>query len=490
MNKINKIKEKIKNSIGKSQLSFLNHTKNYFIGNIATQALSFLSVPIFSRLLIPAEYGMVSVFTSVTQIITIFLMLGFHSAVTRNYNEKDGEFPVFLGSVTIFLVVYNAAFIFVLYLLKEYLSKFFAISPALFFLGCINAFLSVIITLYLYYLQASKKSKRYAVISFVKSALILVVAAIWVIILSDERHLGRIYGMVAVNAAVLIFSIIKVIQIASFKYSWTKVKYALQYGVPLIPHIASGFILAQFDRLIINQLNGFESAGMYSFAYNVGMLMNVVVMSMNRSWLPIFYSKLREEKHKEIHNLVKSNSKIVLLIALGLICFSKEMIYVLADPKYYPSVSLVPIIVLGYVLVYFYTIYSNYAFYRKKTYLISLNTIVACVVNIVLNYIYIPRYGYTAAAYTTLISYAVLYILHFINTKLILKESAPKVKNYSYSALIFAALVGVFYIVTNFEIHWLLLIFFKILIVGVYAVYMFKDAIKNKIDKIELKIDM
>jgi len=82
----------------------------------------------------------------------------------------------------------------------------------------------------------------------------------------------------------------------------------------------------------------------------------------------------------------------------------------------------VPIIVIGYVGVFLYTLYGNYSFYRKKTGLISLATLFAGGINIGLNYWLIPIYGYVAAAYTTLVSYFLLFLFHFLNVKYILKE--------------------------------------------------------------------
>ncbi|GAH32940.1 unnamed protein product, partial [marine sediment metagenome] len=75
-----------------------------------------------------------------------------------------------------------------------------------------------------------------------------------------------------------------------------------------------------------------------------------------------------------------------------------------------------------YVGVFLYTLYGNYSFYRKKTGLISLTTLFAGGINIGLNYWLIPIYGYVAAAYTTLVSYFLLFLFHFLNVKYILKE--------------------------------------------------------------------
>lgn len=482
-NKESRIKNKIINRltkiIGKDQISYWNHSKNYLIGNIATQALSFISIPIFTRLLLPDEYGIIAIVNSISQVFLIIMMLGLHASVTRNYYEKDTEFPVFLGSVTIFLFGYNLIFIIVMFLFKDAFADFLNINPILFFIGIVNGSITGLISLYTHYLQASRKSRRFAILSFIKGAALLVIAVIWVLSLSEDRYLGRIYSLITVNGIFAVYSIVQIIKISSFKFNWQKVKYALKYGVPLVPHLMSGFVLAQFDRLIVNQISGANDAGLYSFAYNIGMLMNIVVMSLNRSWTPIFYSKINDGKHDDIQNMVKNNSKIALLMALCLIFFSKEIVMLIADPAYFDAFKLVPIIVISYIFVYYQTIYANYAFYRKKTYLISIITIIACGVNIALNYVFIPKYGYIAAAYTTLFSYVLLLILHLINSKFVLKENVPSIKVFAGSFMLFVALIVVYFYISSLDLHWLVLVVLKLILIGIYAVYIVWRKIKK-----------
>ena len=174
--------------------------------------------------------------------------------------------------------------------------------------------------------------------------------------------------------------------------------------MPLIPHALSGIILSHFDRIIINQISGTIETGLYSFAYNIGMIMNIIVLAMNKSWVPIFYNNLRKEEYNKIYNLAYNYSKYIFFAAIVLTAFSQEVVIIMADKSYYSSLSLIPIIILGYVFVFLYTLYANYSFYRKKTLLISIATLLAGGVNIGLNYLLIPRFGYIAAAFTTLIS--------------------------------------------------------------------------------------
>ncbi|MBK5263255.1 MAG: oligosaccharide flippase family protein [Peptostreptococcaceae bacterium] len=228
------IKKNIENKLGKDQTQFLNHSKNYLIGNFATQSLSFLSIPIFTRLLLPNEYGLIAIVNSITQIGTILMLLNFHGALARYYHEKDGYFSTFLGSITVFLFFYNILFISCMYYFKDSFATFFNVDSKLFFLGIINGFIGLFTTLYLSYLQTSQKSKKFAIISFVRSILTLIVAIIWVISLKQNKYLGRIYSGVLINGIMFIYSLYNIIKISIFKIDFKKIKYAINFGVPLI----------------------------------------------------------------------------------------------------------------------------------------------------------------------------------------------------------------------------------------------------------------
>ncbi|MBO6112254.1 MAG: polysaccharide biosynthesis C-terminal domain-containing protein [Lachnospiraceae bacterium] len=82
----------------------------------------------------------------------------------------------------------------------------------------------------------------------------------------------------------------------------------------------------------------------------------------------------------------------------------------------------VPPVALGTLCQYFYTNYVNQELFYKKTVMIAVNSIIAALINTGLNYVFIKKYGYAAAAYTTLAGYFILMCLHFISTRFILKE--------------------------------------------------------------------
>jgi O-antigen/teichoic acid export membrane protein len=478
-----KIIDRIKKSLDEDQFEFFSHSFRYFLGSVLVKALSFISIPIMTRLLIPEEYGLIAIVDATTQVLIVFMMLNFHSSMIRYYHDHKNEISTYLTSTFVFLFFYNLVIMVVLFYFRREISIFISIDSKLFILSIIISFSSILITIYLSYLQTSSKSKKYNIIIFFRSLFSIGLSILLIVLLSKDKYLGQIYAMIIINSIFSFYVICSLLKLLAMKFDFSKVKYALKYGVPLIPHALSGIILVQFDRLILNQLIGSYDVGIYSFAYNVGILMNIVVMALNKSWVPMFYKKLSKHEYKKINNISIKYTAIILFIALGLILFSKELVIIFADSAYYSALDLVPIIVLSYVFVYFYTIYANYSFYRKKTIIISLNTIIAGSINIILNYVFIPQYGSIGAAYTTLFSYIMLFILHFIYTKFFLKENCPSLFSYLRSILFFILLLGIYFIFSRFELHFFINIIMKLILLLLFIVHLYKVLLEkgNKI---------
>jgi O-antigen/teichoic acid export membrane protein len=461
MNIIVKTKGYLRKIIGKENIEFISHAKNYMTATFFTKALAFISVPVFTRLLTPDEYGILALFASIISVSNIFLSFNFSGAVARYYHEKDKKFGQFISSNILFLFLFNIFSFSLINLFKNEISSLINIDVDVFIIAIIVAIFNIPINMFLSYLQTSKQSDKYSFLSVSKSVIMLVISIIWVYLLSEQRYFGKIYANLVVSGVIFIIAIIYFIKLGKPKFKFKYVKYSLVFGVPLIPHALSNFILSYFDRIAINQLTGSFDTGLYSFAYNVGMIMNVVVMAMNKAWVPMFYDNLKENNYNKINSMAINYSKYIFFAAISLILFSKEIVMILADKSYYAALDLVPIIILSSVFIFFYTLFANYSFYRKKTALISTATLLAGAINIGLNYWLIPKFGYIAAAYTTLFSYMVLFILHYINARFIVGERVIKLKKITIDFLILILGTAIYLILINTINIYLILLILK-----------------------------
>jgi O-antigen/teichoic acid export membrane protein len=133
--------------------------------------------------------------------------------------------------------------------------------------------------------------------------------------------------------------------------------------------------------------------------------------------------KLKGKIYRNFYTLAYA---IVLLL-------SPELIKIMANEIYWESMVIIPYIFAGYYLSYMYTLEVKTEFFYRKTNLISIGTLLSALINIVLNIIFIPKFGYIAAAVTTTISYLFLFIFHYVITSKVIKKSVYGLKFHIHS---------------------------------------------------------
>lgn len=273
---------------------FLKGARNYFLADAFSSALGFITVPIFTRLLNPSDYGLFAVYTSSATILSLIISLGLYSSITRRYYEEDNDFDNFLGTIVSLQLVAAVALGSTLWIFRAYLIKIFVLPQTVFYLVLVGCFLKIFIQLGFIFLRTTRDSRTYSIIFITQCIVVSVMGMAWVYNMGSDKYLGKIYAELVVNTGLMIFFVGGFSKVAAFDFKREHIKYALSYSLPVLPHILSGVILAHFDRFIINQLISSYKAGLYSFAYKIGMILNIFHMSLNRSWGPEFFNYLRE----------------------------------------------------------------------------------------------------------------------------------------------------------------------------------------------------
>lgn len=155
----------------------------------------------------------------------------------------------------------------------------------------------------------------------------------------------------------------------------------------------------------------------YNVAYTVASILLIFWDSIDASYAPWIYQKLEEKSYESI-NL---RGKQILLLFAGTTIFSTlfapEIIRVLAPSSYYSGIYVIPSVAAGVFFTALYSLYMRVELYAKQTKKVTVATFCAALINIVLNYIFIPIFGFYAAGYTTLVSYIFLAVFHYFNVK-------------------------------------------------------------------------
>ena len=336
-----------------------------------------------------------------------------------------------------------------------------------------------LIGIYYQTLVPQRRSKEAAIISVSKGYIGFGIAVLLVCLLNESRYLGRIWSTLLVGFIFSIYFITKISKYSRLCFKTEHIKYILNYSVPLIPYALSGIILAQFDRIMINNIIDTTSAGLYSLGYNIGMLLLIVIGSTQTALMPDFFKFVDNKEYNRLDNLVKKVFSIVTIAALGLILFAKEIVFILVDKKFHQGLSVVPIVIIGYIFFAMFTIYGRYIGYKKKTLFSSIVALTAGISNIILNAIYIPKYGYIAGAYTTVVSYFIMFMLAWIVTKVILKQIITPLWIIWKPTLIMFCFIAFTYFLNTLSLSPILFFSLKLVLLGLFSIIVFYKEIKT-----------
>jgi len=318
-----------------------------------------------------------------------------------------------------------------------------------------------------------KKSKQIAIRNGLQSLFNFLLAVVLILLLKQNKYFGQIYAALIVGAvfSFYYYRVLKPYYRICFNFKY--IKYMLGYSVPLMPYVLSSFILAQFDRIMINSSAGSTQAGLYSFASNIGMLLTFVTSSLHLAWMPDYYQYLDDKNYQAIDHDAKKIFKIICLAGVFLIFFGKEIGMILADKSYHFALGAIPIIVIGYIFNAFFAFYGWNIAYEKKNIYLSITVLISGAVNIALNIIFIPRFGYMAAAVSTAVSYFIMALLAWIVSRFLLKlHTVPILLMGKPLVVILPFIVG-YYILCNLNIGlWVCLIFkFGLFIILLYGLF-------------------
>lgn len=419
----------------------------YLIGNFFNKGLAFLTIPIFTRLLSTTDYGIINTYSSWAGILSMIVGFAMHMSIRNAFVDYKDDTESYLSTIIKFTLLSSLGFMLIFYAVVKIFR--INISLSLVFICLFHSVASSIIEdVSCYFMMKYNYIKR--TILMILPNLISVCVAIFLIsyILKKDLYLGKI---IPEALTIIIFAIILSICYTKKGFNTAYIKHALKISVPLILHGAALNILSNSDRIMITWLADASQAGIYSLVYSLGMVTYAITVSIDGIWIPWFTNKMKEKSYDEINYITKDYIKLITYIMCGLIIVSPEILKILASKSYWEGIKLIPIIIVANFLFFAYNIYSNLEHYYKKSNQITALTILAAVLNLVLNYIFIPKFGYVAAAFTTAISYFVIFILHSIYSKT-LNSNVFSIKMFILPIIEIFIFCALFYLLTDHAI--------------------------------------
>lgn len=389
----------------------------YTISSFLIKSISFITTPIFTRILTKNEIGIFSVTTTWISILSVILSLNLYDTVIlAMYDYKDEkQFKEYLSTITILGTATSAIFYAVVIMFQTQFSKFIGIPIyALHLVMIYVIFYPCTLILLSKYRVEMKYGKAVGVslISSISSAVISVICVCsW-----EDGLKGRFVGtyLPAIIINIILFFLL-VLQGKSFKLPYCK--YALPLALPMVFHYLSGTVMSVSDRIMIQKMCSNEEVSLYTLAYTCAMFVDIIRNSLNSAWDPWVFERLNNGKENIIQKYTQYYLIFFIIICIDLMLFAPEILLILGGSDYIEAKYVIPPVILSYIFCMIYSLYSCLERYAKQQKWFAIFTFICAVVNLILNIIFIPIFGYLAAAYTTLISYILSSVLHYRHTR-------------------------------------------------------------------------
>ncbi len=393
----------------------LKHSGAYALATVLNRAVSVVLLPLYSRSLDKAEYGLLEIFTVTSTVVMLVLQLGMHSALFRSALYRQGADRRVLTSTAHYFLV-ACAFVVVAALMPVadplalllFGKSSYAWLLRLMFVG---DFFLVCNTIPMARLRIDEKSGKFALLASANFVVSIALNVFFVAVLKR-----RVEGVIVANTvATFFFALIYTMVIwpeLGRAFSLSELKEMLSYGLPLVPAAACNMVLMMSDRYLLRFLTDLDQVALYAAGMRLGVLMMLVVSAFQLAWPAIFFPIARRaDGPRTFARLFEFFMLGVCTIALGLAILARDLLEMLATRSYVEGAKVVPLIVASFVLygVYYYTAIGVQV--RKKTYFLPLGIGVAAAINLFLGLSLVPRMGISGAALAKVVAYAALAVV-------------------------------------------------------------------------------
>ena len=418
---------------------------SYAVCSVLQNCIGFITLPLFTRLLTTEQYGQATIYASWSSFLVILLTLqlpygSFARAMVKFEDSRDQ----YISSVEGICICLSVVFLLIYLPFRTHWNRLFELPT-----GIMILMVCEILATSGFAFWSGKKRFEFRYKEVIVVTLLLSVLSpllqYFLIINSEEKGYARIIGGASVSiifgGVIFISCIFKGNDLFNKEY-W---KYALGFNIPLLAYYFSQMVFNTSDRIMISHIVGTDKAAVYGVAYTLAVLMNFVLTSINNSYVPWFYGKLKEGRQEDNKLVANGIAILMSFLLLGIIWFAPEVIGIMAGDEYKDAVWVVPPVAMSVLLLFYSQLSINFVFFYEEKKMLVYASIGAATTNVLLNGVLIPIYGYYAAGYTTLFSYLLFAGANFLAMKKTLNKYA--ISSHGFDTKILALIFLVFSVI-------------------------------------------
>lgn len=394
------------------------------MGNILPQAAGFLLLPIYTRYLTPADYGVVSSMQALASILAVLFTLAIDRSIYRLFFDfkTDKEKKDYLGTISISLVTISALILSLLFAFSETISlmyKSIAFYPYYLY-SIITTYLTVFSIIPKIYFQINEKAGKFVLISIVQF-LTSTGFVFWFVVGEKSGAIGLLKGQLFGIIFVLPLYLYVTYRIINFTFKVQILKNSLMFSLPMVPGLLSAWVLNISNRVFIERYFDLHDVGIYSIGNKIAGLVLIITGAFRLAYSPLFYRLANSINQVEAKRklYLYNNTYIVILFAITLTIsvFSKEAMLLLLDQKYFEAYKLVSLISIAYLISQASSLFNLMIYQEKKVVSLMWIGLAGAGVNIIFNFFLISEMGAYGAAYSSILSFTLIFMLSLWQAK-------------------------------------------------------------------------
>lgn len=375
----------------------------YTLTNALAAGIPFLLLPVLTRALTPEQYGQVAMFGVVVTALGALTGLNVHGSVGVRYFDRESlDYPRYVGACVLILACSTAVVALLAWSASSWLQELTKLPTPWLLAAVLVSGAQILVQTQLSIWQAVGQPWRYGAVRVAQSATDAALSLVLVLMFAFGWQ-GRVSGMaVAIGfAAVVALVLMRRGGWMRFPVRREDVVSALHFGVPLIPHVIGGMLIAMIDRVMISNVLDVASTGIYMVALQIGMVLGLAADSFNRAYAPWLFETLTQRDARKEASIVRFTYGyfvVVIAIAVLLGVTAPVVLGFLVGEQFRSAAPIVIYITLGYAFSGMYYMVTNYVFLARHTARLALVTITCGSLNVGLSYYLLNRNGVIGAA--------------------------------------------------------------------------------------------